>query len=190
MATGDNEDIFKRIRSTLPQSWFPSSSENATPVLDGILTGLAWPWAMLYSLLEYTNNQTRLDTSSGNFIDLAASDYFGSTLPRLTNESDSSYINRIKQEFFVKRNTREAFEAVKAADTTIEKITEPWSAVDCACYGRDQYDSISLCYGSRTAPGTVFVEISKDASLSVVSHELTDIKSEGTDVILVVNNSN
>ena len=72
---------------------------------------------------------------------------------------------------------------------TIEKITEPWSAVDCACYGRDQYDGTSLCYGSRTTPGTVFVQISKDASPSVVSYELTDIKAEGTDVMLVVESS-
>ncbi|MCH4091415.1 hypothetical protein [Acetobacter sp.] len=189
MATGDSEDIFKRIRSTLPQSWFPASSENATPVLDGILTGLAWPWAMLYKLLGYTQNQTRLDTSSGNFIDIAASDYFGNSLPRLENESDSSYIERIKQEFFTKRNTREAFDSVKASDSSIERIVEPWSSVDCACYGRDTYDSTSLCYGSRTSPGTVFIMTSGEASFSVVSHEITGIKAEGTEAILVASSS-
>ncbi|MFT8806163.1 MAG: hypothetical protein ABF876_14420 [Acetobacter aceti] len=189
MATGDSEDIFKRIRSILPQSWFPSLSENSTPVLDSILKGLAWPWTMLYSLLEYTNNQTRLDTSSGNFIDLAASDYFGGTLPRLNDESDSAYISRIKKEFFIKRNTRPAFDVIKTSDSTIEKITEPWSSLDCACYGRDQYDGTTLCYGSRTSSGTIFVEISKNASLTTVSNELIDIKPEGVDVILVVNDS-
>ncbi|MFT8720146.1 hypothetical protein [Acetobacter sp.] len=185
MATGDLSDISSRIRSALPQFWFPSEADNNTPVLDAILAGLAWPWAMMYMLLTYTQQQTRIDTSTGNFIDIISSDYFGDTLPRLVGEDDASYIARIKKNFFTKRNTRPAFDAEISDATGIVRVREPWRSNDCGAYGTAAYDNANACYGSRTAPGCVFVEVAENADLQTVSQTLLAIKSEGVDVFIV-----
>lgn len=185
MATGDLSDISSRIRSALPQFWFPSEADDSTPVLDAILAGLAWPWAMMYMMLTYAQQQNRIDTSTGNFIDILSADYFGNTLPRLAGEDDSSYIARIKKSFFTKRNTRPAFDAEISDATGIVRVREPWRSNDCGTYGTAAYEDTNACYGSRTAPGCVFVEVAKSADLQAVSQTLLSIKSEGVDVFIV-----
>ncbi|NHN89188.1 hypothetical protein [Acetobacter conturbans] len=185
MATGDLNDIASRIRAVLPQPWFPAVSDSNTPVLDGVLAGLAWPWAMMYMMLSYAKNQSRIDTSSGNFVDFAAQDYFGATLPRVSDETDASYIARIKENFFTKRNTRPAFDGEMADQTGIVSVREPWRASDCGCYGNATYANQAARYGSRTSAGCVFVEVSESANISSLAATFISIKSEGIDVFLV-----
>ncbi|NHO32018.1 hypothetical protein [Acetobacter fallax] len=189
MAVGDQDDIAARIRAVLPAGWFPDVSENATPVLDGLLAGLAWPWAMFFRLLSYAKLQSRLQTSTGNFIDMAASDYFGDGLPRFSGEADSAYIARIQNEFLVKRNTRAALEYQMSLVVADALIFEPWRAPDCTCTGRDSYGSTQLRYGSRTAPGTVFVECPIGTNRDNISKLITETKSEGIDVFVSIPNN-
>ncbi|NHN84468.1 hypothetical protein GOB93_07390 [Acetobacter musti] len=189
MATGDLDDIAARIRAVLPAGWFPAVSEQATPVLDGVLAGLAWPWAMFYQLLFYTKQQSRLLTSTGNFVDMAAADYFGTGVPRLTGETDASYIARIQSEFRVKRNTRAALEYQLSLVTEGASIFEPWRAPDSVCFGRDTYGGSATRYGSRTAPGTVFVECVAGTDQAQVSSVVSATKAEGIDVFIAVDSA-
>ncbi|GEN62925.1 hypothetical protein AOE01nite_11490 [Acetobacter oeni] len=161
-------------------------SENATPVLDGVLAGLAWPWAMFWQLLSYTSQQTRLQSSTGNFIDMAAADYFGDNLPRLSGETDSAYILRIQNEFLAQRNTRAALEYQISQIVSGALIFEPWRASDCVCEGRDTYGSASTRYGSRTSPGTVFVQCPAGADSEDVSAAIIKTKAEGIDVFIAI----
>jgi hypothetical protein len=75
--TGDQTDILGRIKALLPFRWFPDT----TPVLDALLSGIAWSLALIYSLIQYAKNQTRIATASDGFLDLISYDFFGINLP-------------------------------------------------------------------------------------------------------------
>jgi hypothetical protein len=105
--TGDQTDMLARLKAVLPQRWFP----DATPVLDGVLTGLASAWATLYAMLGYIRAQTRIATATDGFLDLASADYFGPALPRFPGESDAAFRVRIAREMVRERATRPALVA-------------------------------------------------------------------------------
>jgi hypothetical protein len=75
---GTQPDVVARLTSVLPNRWFPDS----TPVLDGLLNGLAAAWANLIGLLGYTQLQTRIATATDIFLDLVA---LAEALIELTN---------------------------------------------------------------------------------------------------------
>ncbi len=56
---GTQPDVVARLTSVLPNRWFPDS----TPVLDGLLNGLAAAWANLIGLLGYTQLKSGAATS-------------------------------------------------------------------------------------------------------------------------------
>ena len=69
-----------RLRSVLPTGWFPQSPPpplpSATPVLDGLLSGLGAAWSFCFDLLGETALQSRIGTATGGFLDLIAIDFF------------------------------------------------------------------------------------------------------------------
>ncbi|MDR3538816.1 MAG: hypothetical protein P4L71_20135 [Acetobacteraceae bacterium] len=76
--TGSQADFVNRMLSVLPGTWFPDSS----PVLVGVLSGIANIWASLYALLQWVIAQARISTATGVTLDMVAVDFFGSTLTR------------------------------------------------------------------------------------------------------------
>ena len=86
MATGDQSDILRRLKSTLPR-WFGDS----TTILDALLQGLAWAASFVYSLWAYAKLQTRIKTATDGWLDMIAADFFGSSLLRTANQSDASF---------------------------------------------------------------------------------------------------
>lgn len=104
MAIGDLTDIFNRMKRYLV-SWFSTSN---TPNLDALLQAYAYTGNYAYQLSQYAQLQTRLKTATGQFLDLAAEDYFGSALPRRPNESDDAYRTRILLNIIRERATRYA----------------------------------------------------------------------------------
>ena len=134
MATGDTNDITSRLQSYLPRGWFGDWSE--APIIGGLLTGMASVFAVMYALVMFFRAQTRLGTSSGGWIDLWASDFLGTSLPRKPNESDASYIQRIQIAVFQKRATRPAMMAVLTQLTGRAPIIfEPNRPLDTGCLG-------------------------------------------------------
>lgn len=92
MATGDNNDQFRRLKRLMPQSWF---GDNST-VIDAILRGFASVNASLYALIAYARLQTRINTATDGWLDMIAYDFFGNNLPRKPGQSDDSYRAWIK----------------------------------------------------------------------------------------------
>jgi hypothetical protein len=104
MATGDQADFTGRLLRLLPKGWFPS----AAPVLQSVLQGPAMALAAIYAMLAFVKAQTRIQTSQGAFLDMAAADYFGvNGLPRLAYEQDAAYADRIEFNLTAPRGTRE-----------------------------------------------------------------------------------
>ncbi len=79
MATGDQQDIFTRLRGYLPR-WFGDTAQS--PVINALLQGLAYSGAYVYGLYAYAKQQTRILTSSDGWLDMIAADFFGLSVQR------------------------------------------------------------------------------------------------------------
>ncbi len=153
--TGDTTDIVARIKAVLPINWFPDE----TPVLDSILTGLASAWSGLYALLAAVRLQARIATASGQFLDGASADFFGTNLPRRSQEADSAFRARIQQEFVRERGTRAAIVSV-LTDLTgrTPSLFEPARIADTGAYATPSFAYGTVgAWGSFGLPFQVFV---------------------------------
>jgi hypothetical protein len=103
MMTGDQDDVFRRLKTVIPP-WFGDS----TPILDAILTGVAYALSFVYSLWAYAKLQTRIKTATDGWLDMIAADFFGTTLLRTLGQSDESFRNRILINLLRERGTRPA----------------------------------------------------------------------------------
>jgi hypothetical protein len=139
MATGDQADVVSRLKAWLPPTWFPNTSEGQptnSPVLDGLLNGVAWVWAQSYSLLQFAKAQTRIATASGVFLDMIAWDFFGSWLQRRNAEFDNPFRTRIQQELFRQKATRAGLiTALTELTGTVPGVFEPAYPLDTGGYG-------------------------------------------------------
>jgi len=133
MTTGNQNDIFTRIKATYPANWY---GNGATPILDGVTSAYAWAGSFNYSQYAYSVLQTRIKTATDTFLDLIANDFFGNGLfPRQQGESDTSYRNRIITNLIRIRGTRGAIIQV-LIDLTgrTPKIFEPARPADTGGY--------------------------------------------------------
>lgn len=192
--TGDQSDIAGRLRSALPAGWFPLPSAtgqaSTTPVLDGVLNGLAWPFAYVYSLLAYARQQARIATSTGSFLDMTSAQFLGSTLPRHTGEADAAFRARILAALFPARNTRAAvISAVQTVTGAAPRVIEPMQAGDCKGLGSRSahtagggygLEANGLRYGSRTAIPQFVVEVAAGTTLAPVEAAIAATKPAGT----------
>lgn len=150
--TGDQDDMGRRIRAVLPTRWFP----DASPVLDGLVFGLAWSWAWLYGLLTYVRSQTRLATASGVWLDMIAADYFGDAVARRAGEADDALRTRVSVELNRERGTRSAVASV-LQDLTghAPTIFEPSRATDTGGWGGAGAAAMGLAYGAAGGWGSL-----------------------------------
>lgn len=134
MATGDIDDIVRRLRSNLPP-WFPTDA----PVLDSILTGSATAFKASYDFYLVVKAQTRIATASGFFLDLIAFDFLPPSFIRRDQESDELFRVRTLREIFRERVTRKGIEGA-LQDLTRQKpqIVELWNAGDTGAYDLPQ----------------------------------------------------
>jgi hypothetical protein len=157
---GDQDDMLFRLKLVLPLRWFPDE----TPVLDTLLSGVAWAWAWVYRFLQCVMTQARISTAEDAWLDLIAVDYFGKALIRRIAENDASYRLRIKAEFFRARGTRQAVVAVLADLAGRSPILfEPANPFDTGGYGSVSVPASGLAYavlggwGSLNLPFQFFV---------------------------------
>ncbi|WP_428394127.1 phage head spike fiber domain-containing protein [Lichenicoccus sp.] len=177
---GTTSDMAARLRATLPTGWFPTSSPapaaTATPVLDGLLSGLGAAWSFCFGLLGVVAQQTRVATASGSFLDIMASDFFGATLARHVGESDTAFRSRISASLLSQRATRkDVIRAVVGLTGLAPLICEPTRAQDCGGYGGKSapqaggglgYGVFGLCYGSTTLPFQFLVNAISSSSFA------------------------
>ncbi len=147
MATGDVNDITARLKAALPP-WFGDNN----PVLNAMLAGIAYAFAAIYLLYLFAVQQSRIATSTGGFLDIAATDFYGTGLPRLIGEGDAAYLARIKANLFKERATRAAVSnAVQAVTGTAPDIVEFSRVADTCAYATPQFAYRYSRYGSRLA---------------------------------------
>lgn len=126
MAKGDQSDFFARLKAQIPSSWFKTS-----PNFDATLQGPAWAMSTIYAQITYASLQTRIATATDGYLDLISNDFFGSELPRLTNETDGAFRARILANLFVKGPTRANMSAVLTLITgRVPTIFEPSNTAD------------------------------------------------------------
>ncbi len=124
---GDQIDMLARLRALLPKSWFPQVAPN----LDASLAGAAWAMSANYTQLTYVALQARIKTATDGWLDVISADFFGTTLPRLTNETDGAFRTRILANLFVRGPTRSCMSAVLTLITgRVPTIFEPSNTSD------------------------------------------------------------
>ncbi|AOY90394.1 hypothetical protein BKK79_20040 [Cupriavidus sp. USMAA2-4] len=133
MATGDQQDIYRRLRGYLPP-WFGDEAD--TPILNGVLQGLANGAAYAYGLISYARLQTRIKTAVDGWLDMIAADFFGDSLLRAASQSDDSFRARIILNLFRERATRAGLIRV-LQDLTgrTPVVIEPTRPADTGAYG-------------------------------------------------------
>jgi len=177
---GTASDMAARLRMTLPNGWFPASppapAASLTPVLDGVLAGLAAAWSFCFGLLSIAASQARLATAYGVFLDLISADFFADALPRQVGEPDSSFRSRISQNLVNSRATRDAVaQAVLTSGLPSPVIVEPGRAPDCGSYGsaatggaaaRPGYGDPGLRYGCNQTPFQYLLQVTPSSSFA------------------------
>ncbi|MEF3066293.1 hypothetical protein [Pandoraea apista] len=106
--TGDQQDMFQRVRALLPTAWFPG----VALILDAVLNGVAYALSFAYSLWAYAKLQTRIATATDGWLDMIAWDFFGEALLRAPGQSDDSFRIRIIINLFRGKGTRPAMTQV------------------------------------------------------------------------------
>ena len=157
--TGDVSDMVARLKAALPARWFADT----TPVLDTLLSGLADASSRLYGLLTVARLQTRIVTATGEFLDLAATDFFGIRLRRRLREGDGPYGARIVRALARTHGTRAALVATITDLTgTPPVIFEPARPSDTGAYamGALAWNSAGG-WGSLSLPFQSFVTVTR-----------------------------
>jgi hypothetical protein len=161
--TGDTQDTFGRIKALLPR-WFSDS----TPVLDSLLRGYAYCASLVFALITYAALQTRIKTATDGWLDMIAADFFGSSLMRKSNQSDTSFRGRIVVNLFRERATRNAVIKVLTDLTGRAPIViEPMRPLDTGGYGFGCGYGMAGSYGSMLLPYQAFVTAFRPVSTGI-----------------------
>lgn len=166
MATGDQNDLFNRLKGLIPSSWF---AEGPTPNRDSGLQGVAFNLAWVYSVYTYTLLQSRLATMTGGWLDKFSLDFFGINLMRRTLEPDSAYRIRIQKELLRPRNTRAAI-IQQLLDLTgnVATVREAWNPLDHGGYGQPNAGyGVAGSYGSLQFPCQVWVKAARSTASGI-----------------------
>lgn len=155
MTTGSPTDIVARIKTGLPNGWF----QGDTPLLDGVLNGIAWALARVYDLTAYARLQTRVATATDGFLDLISADFFGPGLPRKPLEADDAFRSRILAQLLLERGTRRGLVRVLRLLTgRTPKVFEPARPADAGGYNTNSCGyGAAGGYGSLAVPYQAFV---------------------------------
>lgn len=151
MATGDQQDVYRRLRGYLPP-WF--GDEASTPILNGLLNGLAYAGSYVYGLLSYARLQTRIKTATDGWLDMIAADFFGDALLRAANQTDESFRGRILINIFRERATRAALiKILQDLTGRTPIVVEPTRPMDTGSYGGPLIGyGVAGAYGSMLMP--------------------------------------
>lgn len=189
MADTSQNGFALRVRQLLPDGWFPAppavGGEEKAPVLNALLQGFGSVFAWVWNLLEWTNQQTRLSTMTGAFLEMFAADFFGTGLPRKRGESDDEYRKRIQEALFPSLGTRPDVEnTIRYEVGQSGRVIEPRNAADCkglgsaaspAIGGGYGYGTPGLRYGSRMVPFQLFAQLPTGDTAQPSTQTLTRI---------------
>jgi len=167
MSTGDTTDMLGRVKALMPR-WFSDSA----PVLDALLSGLAYAKSFIYQLLGYAKLQTRIKTATDGWLDIMAADFFGTALRRQAGQTDASFRSRIFSNMFRERATRNGLITL-LTDLTgrAPQLYELQRALDTGCYGQgfgsNSGYGVAGRYGSMLLPFQAFVTVYRPAGTGI-----------------------
>lgn len=166
---GTLDNSLLRLKRLLPP-WF---GDDATPVLDGVLLAPASVVSFIYTLYRAAKVETRIATADGGWLELASTDFFGATLPRLTGEADSAYRTRIIASIFKHQNTRASMiQALTGLGLTV-RMVEPRYAGDLGGWnsGVMGYGQAGR-WGSRSTPNQAFATVTRPAGSTLTPAQI------------------
>jgi len=154
----------KWLWSQLPRGWFNPSG----PIINAIINGVATATAQSSSDLQFVQNQTRIATATGEYLDLCSVDYLGfGNLPRRAGEPDASFRSRIQ--FWVLRElgTRQALIDVLTEITgNVPVVFEP---IRDAQYFDSCYLDYNAQMGSYDFPYSFLISIQRP-NVALLAH--------------------
>lgn len=152
MTIGDVDDSLRRLQALIPSSWFRDSNTDES----ALLTGAAATDAFIYALVAYAKDQTRLQSTTDGFADMAAWDYFGSRIKRRAGESDANFMLRVIKEILRERVTRRGIIQAVVDLTGVQPIfVEPPNPADTFAWDVSYWDA--MLYGSTQLRNQVFI---------------------------------
>ena len=158
---GDAADMARRLRAVLPAGWFSDTS----PVLDGVLAGLASAWAGLFQLLQQVKVQTRIATATDAWLDRVALDFFGNRVRREAAETDAAFRVRVLQDMQTVRVTRAALlQRLNDLTGRQARICEPANPGDTGAWARQGAWGGAGAWGSLELPFQYFVTAYRPAA--------------------------
>lgn len=143
MAVGDLNNFIKRINQNLPP-WFGEDD----PLLQAFIKGFATTDEYIYSLLSYVEDQMRIQTSTGENLDLEACDYFGDNVQRTEGMNDNKFRQLILSTLLQPMATVQGMiDAITALTGNVPLIFEPFGPQGNAFYNQDFYYNENSYYG-------------------------------------------
>ncbi len=193
VGTGSCADMVSRMRAVLPPSWFPltapGATSSATPVLDGVLSGIGCGWAYCHALIQFVAQQSRISSATGSFLDMICVDFFGTTIKRMSNEVDDRFRGRIGANLLLPRATRLAVsQAISALLGAAPTLFEPFRAADTGGYGGTAaagagggggYATAGMRLGSSILPFQYLVAVTTESMVTRRESDASFIDTNG-----------
>ncbi len=152
--------ILAYIQGKLPcTGWFAEAARISGTVAYALCFGLASALSGVMGVAQFVALQIYLQTTSGDFLDLWAYDFFGTNVLRKSGESDLSFMGRLSALIFAPTVTKAAItQALSATGFTEPVVREAFSPKDTGAFGAVSYFNAGSRFGSRGYPGQIFVE--------------------------------
>lgn len=128
----------------LPKGWFSDDG----PIMGAMLASLADSWTCLSNNIDYVSGQTRIQTATDIWLDLAGADYLGTLIERQSDEADDAYRSRIKACLLTSAATRSSLvEGIAKLTNATAQIFEPSNCLDTGGYGNSVSPPTEAGYG-------------------------------------------
>lgn len=158
MATGSPDDLAARLERFAPSRWFPSGRGSR---IQATFSGFSAALSINYGQMAYALLQSRIQTATDAFLDLAASSWLG-VFPRRLNEPDVDFSKRVLAEIIRPRNTRAAITRVLHDLTgNLPTVFRPSYVADTGAYGFNMAYGVAGAWGSYTAPFQALVSVQR-----------------------------
>ena len=174
MATGDQQDIQRRLLSIMPP-WFP---QGATPVLQAAFAACAWASSFVYGLIQYARQQARIATATGGWLDLIAYDFFQRAFVRPPGWSDAQMRTQIPFLILNPNGTRPGLIAgIETFTGRTPIVIEPWNTGDTGAWSDGSFQNFGMWWSDAGSwaeldlPSQLFINVFRPNSGGIANVE-------------------
>ena len=137
----DADGFAQRLAALTPSQWSSLTARSPGGVLYALLKAVGGNMAVQESGLLYAQQSIYLTQATGAALDLAALDFFGTSIMRASGESDSAFRARLMANLLLPAATRQALSAALTSLTgVVPRIIYPWSPADTGGWGLSYWD--------------------------------------------------